>query len=60
MKWFAFQRGPSGVEPIIFHDEPSVSKAHKIRILPGTLREIPEALETLSLAQLVEVKWPKE
>lgn len=56
MKWFAFQRGPCGPEPVTFYDEAPVSSAHTRRILSGTLREIPEEHESLSLAELVKLK----
>jgi hypothetical protein len=53
MKWFALQRGTRGPEPVIFHDEPPVAKAHKLKIVDGSLKQVPAEFENLPNAELI-------
>lgn len=51
-KFFAYQRGPRGPEPVVYADESPNSVAHKRALIEGTLREIPAELADLPLAEL--------
>ena len=54
MKYFAYQRGTRGPEPVVFHDERPQGAANKRAVIDGTLREVPAELADLSVERLAE------
>lgn len=54
MKWFAYQRGPRGPEPVVFHDEPPKGKSHVLGLIDSTLKQVPAELADLPVAELAQ------
>ncbi len=53
MNWFALQRSPSGyLVPVAFDDHPRNTPTMARDVIKGTIREIPEEMRGLSLAEL--------